>query len=136
MEVPPTYPFYAEYCLLRDLVTQHSPSSLDLVTGTTCHYNLPDFRMCLNGVRVIGIHPRPKGVELLLEFNKFMDSRDLYDQDLITSFEDACGAIIKNKNRLFKLTDAGSVDLEYLETFIATGIPLYMEYLNRTHPQC
>tara|TARA_B100000609_G_C17047566_1_gene347207 strand:+ start:243 stop:662 length:420 start_codon:yes stop_codon:yes gene_type:complete len=134
MEIHRSYLFYREYCFLRELIERHSPAELTPVNGQTAYYDLPDFRMCWQGIRVIGLHPRPKGVELLLEYDKFMRDSDQYDQDLIVPFEDACGALITNKNRLFKLTCLDTIDQEYLETYIACGIPLYLAYLHRKHP--
>ena len=133
MEVSPSYPFYPEYMYLRTMIVNHASPDLDIVTGTTTHYNLPDFRLCWHNIRVIGLHPRPKGVELLLEYAKFMRHREDYNPDLIDQFEDACGAIIKNKNGLFKMSSLKKADHAYLETYISVGIKLYTEYLIRTH---
>ncbi|MCB0190199.1 MAG: hypothetical protein KDE31_38265 [Caldilineaceae bacterium] len=134
MELAATYPFYAEFSLLRDLILHHASAELEPVTGVTMHYGLPDFRLTWHNIRVIGLHPSPKGVSLLLEFRKFMAHPELYDADAINQFEDACGTLITNKNGLFVLRNVDDVDGEYLETYIAVGMRLHLDYLRRTHP--
>ncbi|MEZ4619587.1 MAG: hypothetical protein R2867_29340 [Caldilineaceae bacterium] len=105
-----------------------------VVTGVTAHYGLPDFRLTWHKIRVVGLFPRPKGVELLLEFRKFMAHPEGYDAAWISQFEDACGALITNKNGLLTLRAVADIDIAYLETYLALGMRLYRAYLQKRHP--
>ena len=133
-EVGQGYIFYDVYQRLRRKIIDFAPPEISVEVGTTAHYGLPDFRLVWNGIRLIGMFPRPKGVEVLLEYNKFMDNRSLYDPGLIDQFEDAAGALIVNKNRLLVVRALDELDEEYLDTYLQTGMQLYLAELKRRHP--
>jgi len=133
-EVSTQYTYYQEYQWMRRKIIQFTPKGLKIEVGTTAHYNLPDFRLTWQGIRVIGMFPRPKGVEILLEYDKFLHRRDLYDPVLIDRFEDAAGALIVNKNRLLVLRSLEAIDEEYIDTYLNIGMALLLEELKRRHP--
>jgi len=133
-EVGPGYPFYTEYLWLKNKAIFYAPFDLDIVIGETNHYNLPDFRLVWKGIRIVGVIPRPQGVSLLLEFDKFLKSRHLYPSGEIDAFEDAMGALPLLGNRLLVIHSCDDVDEEYLDKFLEVGIALYLEEIKRRHP--
>jgi len=130
-EVGPSYLYYPEYCLLRDKVMANKSPEMKVVVGKTHHYGLPDFRLEWNGIRVIDIFPRPKGVELLLEYSKILDNRQYHDPGEVDRLEDAAGAIIHNKNRLLVVRSKDEIDEDYLDAYLEWGIKLYLAELKR-----
>lgn len=136
-EPPATYPLLELYWWLRAKIETSAPvveeGRLERVSGMTRQHRLPDFRLNWNGVRLIGLFPRPNCVQLLLEYDKFMARRDAHDPDAICRFEDAAGAIITNRNRLLSLRSADQVEEHYLDTYLQVGMRLLLAELMRRH---
>ena len=104
------------------------------MAGTTAHYDLPDFRLNWRGIRIVGIFPRPRAVQLLLESRKFLDHRDLYPADEIDTFEETRGALTLLKNGLVVLQSPEDVDEEYLDVHLKLGMALLLREIRRRHP--
>ena len=129
-----TYSFYEAFQWLTGKALELAPVGLDEVAGTTAHYDLPDFRLNWHGIRIVGIFPRPKAVQLLLECRKFLDRRDLDPADEIDAFEEARGALPLLKNGLVVLRSAEDVDEEYLDVYLRLGMDLLLREIRRRHP--
>ena len=100
----------------------------------TAHYGLPDFRLEWQGFRVIGMFPRPRGIEVLLEYNKFLENRQFHDLVMVDLFEDAAGVLISRKNRLLVVRSLHDFDEEYINTYLKAGITLVLDEIKRRHP--
>jgi hypothetical protein len=133
-----SYPFLKEYWWLREKIEAFAPSvaqgKLDRVMGVTRHYDLPDFRMEWRGVRLVGLFPRPRCVQLLLEYDKFLAHREAHDPGDIDRFQDAAGAIITNRNRLLSLRSIEEVEEHYVDIYLEVGMRLLLAELVRRHP--
>ena len=133
-EVGPGYTFFDVYQWLRRKIVNFAPGGLSIQVGKTAHYGLPDFRLVWHGIRIIGMFPRPTGVELLLEYDKFLRNREFHDSLLVDRFEDAAGALIVNKNRLLVLRSLVDLDEEYVDTYLKVGMILVLAEVKRIHP--
>jgi len=130
----PTYPHYDAFQWLTGKTRQLAPQKLEEVTGVTAHYDLPDFRLNWQGIRILGIFPRPRGVSVLLECRKFLAHRDLYPADEIDAFEDARGALPLLGNGLLVAQAPQDVDETYLDTYLGLGMDLLLREIKRRHP--
>lgn len=134
-EVGRGYTFFDVYQWLRCKIISFAPAGLLVEVGRTAYYDLPDFRLVWNGIRIIGMFPRPRAVEVLLEYGKFLRNRYYHDPLSIDQFEDAAGALIVNKNRLLVVRSTDEIDEEYLDTYLRIGMGLYLGEIQRIHPR-
>lgn len=130
----PTYPYYDTYQWLTGKARQLVPEKLEEVSGVTAHYGLPDLRFSWQGIRILGIFPRPKGVSVLLECRKFLAHRDRYPAEEIDAFEDARGALPLLGNGLLVVQAPEDVDEGYLDRYLENGMDLLLREIKRRHP--